>query len=40
MNQGSKDYVLSAAEEHQVKFVRLWFSDILGLLKSVAIPVE
>ncbi|HCK11974.1 MAG: glutamine synthetase [Gemmatimonadetes bacterium] len=40
MNQGSKDYVLNAAKEHQVKFIRLWFSDILGFLKSVAIPVE
>ncbi len=40
MNQCSRDYVISAAEEHQVKFIRLWFSDILGLLKSVAIPVE
>jgi len=40
MIQGNKDYVLSAAEEHQVKFVRLWFSDILGFLKSVAIPIE
>lgn len=40
MNQGSKDYVLSAAEENQVKFIRLWFTDILGFLKSVAIPVE
>ena len=40
MSQGNKDYVLSAAEEHQVKFVRLWFSDILGFLKSVAIPIE
>ena len=40
MNNGSKDYVINAAVEHQVKFVRLWFSDILGFLKSVAIPVE
>ena len=40
MNQGSKDYVRSAAKEHQVKFVRLWFTDILGFLKSVAIPIE
>ncbi|MEE2752575.1 MAG: glutamine synthetase family protein [Candidatus Latescibacterota bacterium] len=40
MNQSNRDYVLSAAKEHQVKFIRLWFSDILGFLKSVAIPVE
>ncbi|MCZ6632914.1 MAG: glutamine synthetase family protein [bacterium] len=40
MNEGSQAYVLNAAKEHGVKFVRLWFTDILGLLKSVAIPVE
>lgn len=40
MNDGSQAYVLNAAKEHEVKFVRLWFTDILGLLKSVAIPVE
>ncbi len=40
MNDGSREYVLSAAKDHKVKFIRLWFTDILGLLKSVAIPVE
>lgn len=40
MNEGNRDYVLSAAGDRQVKFVRLWFTDILGFLKSVAIPVE
>lgn len=40
MNQGNKEYVLSAAKDRQVKFIRLWFTDILGFLKSVAIPVE
>ena len=40
MNEGSRDYVLSAAKDHKVKFVRLWFTDILGFLKSVAIPVD
>lgn len=40
MDQGNKDYVLNAAKERQVKFIRLWFTDILGFLKSVAIPVE
>jgi glutamine synthetase len=33
------DYVLRTAEERGVRFVRLWFVDVLGLLKSVAIPV-
>ena len=40
MNQANKEYVLNAAKERQVKFIRLWFTDILGFLKSVAIPVE
>ncbi len=31
---------MSAAKDHRVKFIRLWFTDILGFLKSVAIPVE
>src|SRR5512136_3308707 len=36
----AKDYVLQVAKEHDVKFVRLWFTDILGMLKSFAITVE
>ena len=40
MSEGSNEYVLSAAKDHRVKFIRLWFTDILGFLKSVAIPVE
>ncbi len=36
----SRDYVLQMAREHDVKFIRLWFTDILGMLKSVAITVE
>ena len=32
-------YVLRTATEREVRFVRLWFVDVLGLLKSVAIPV-
>ena len=36
-----RDYVLRAIEERQVKFVRLWFSDVAGALKSVALsPAE
>jgi len=34
----SKDYVLQTVREREIKFVRLWFTDILGSLKSVAIP--
>ncbi len=33
----SKEYVLKMAKEHDVKFIRLWFSDVLGFLKSFAI---
>ena len=35
------DYVLRTVEERGVRFVRLWFSDVLGKLKSFAItPAE
>ncbi|MCX6010824.1 MAG: glutamine synthetase family protein [Chloroflexi bacterium] len=34
------DYVLKMAKEHDVKFIWLWFTDILGMLKSFAITVE
>ena len=32
--------VLREAETRNVKFIRLWFTDILGMLKSFAITVE
>ncbi len=35
-----KEYVLKTAKERDVKFIRLWFTDILGMLKSFAITVE
>lgn len=38
--KGNKEFVLRKAEEHGVKFVRLWFTDILGFLKSFAITIE
>ena len=34
------EYVLEQAREQHVKFVRLWFTDILGFLKSVTVTVE
>lgn len=35
------DYVLRAVEERGVKLIRLWFTDVLGQLKSVALsPAE
>ena len=33
-------YVLHSAHEHDVKFVRLWFTDILGHLRGFAITVD
>jgi glutamine synthetase len=39
--QRQEDYVLRTVEERGVRFVRLWFTDILGFLKSFAItPAE
>jgi len=35
-----KEEVLKKAKDHDVKFIRLWFTDILGFLKSFAITVE
>jgi glutamine synthetase len=35
-----KEYILKTAKEHDVKFIWLWFTDILGILKSFAITVE
>ena len=36
----AKDYVLKSARDNDVKFIRLWFSDILGNLKGVVITIE
>ncbi len=33
-------YVMNKAKEHDVKFIRLWFTDVLGVLKSFAITVD
>src|SRR5689334_743881 len=36
-----RDFVLRTIEERGVKFVRLWFTDVVGTLKSVALaPAE
>ena len=35
----AKAYVLSQAKEQNVKFIRMWFTDILGFLKSFAITI-
>ena len=34
------EYVLKTAKEQDVKFVNLWFTDILGFLKSFSITIE
>ncbi|MCK4262720.1 MAG: glutamine synthetase, partial [Dehalococcoidia bacterium] len=41
-NKGSeaRERVLRIAKERDVKFLRLWFTDILGFLKSFAITFE
>lgn len=36
----SREEVLAFCRENNVKFIRLWFTDVLGSLKSFAIPVE
>jgi len=36
----AKEYVLRTAREQGVKFVRLWFTDIVGFLKSFSITIE
>ncbi len=35
-----KEYVLKMVRERDVKFIMLWFTDILGMLKSFAITTE
>jgi len=41
MSDRQRDFVLRTIEERGVKFVRLWFTDVAGTLKSVAIaPAE
>ncbi|MGI6218236.1 MAG: glutamine synthetase beta-grasp domain-containing protein, partial [Coriobacteriales bacterium] len=32
-----KDYVLKQIEERDIHFIRLWFTDVLGNLKSMAV---
>ena len=40
VDHDSRQHVLQACRDHDVKFIRLWFTDILGMLKSVAITAE
>ncbi|HUV38889.1 MAG TPA: glutamine synthetase family protein, partial [Planctomycetota bacterium] len=36
----TREWVLKTAAERKIRFVRLWFTDVLGFLKSFAITVE
>jgi glutamine synthetase len=38
--KGSKEKIMKMVKEHDVRFIRLWFTDILGTLKSFAITVS
>lgn len=40
MNQQNIDYILRSVEQRDIRFVRLWFVDILGRLKNFAISPE
>ena len=32
-----QEFVLRTLEERDIRFVRLWFTDVLGTLKSVSV---
>lgn len=36
----TKNEILKLAKKHKVKFIRLWFTDVLGFLKGFAITVD
>src|SRR5215203_961170 len=40
LETADKQNILQQAEENNVQFIRLWFTDVLGTLKSFAITVE
>ena len=40
MDDDVRTFVIRTAEERGIRFIRLWFTDILGFLKSFAIPAE
>jgi glutamine synthetase len=40
MTAMDKEYVIKTARENDVRFIRLWFTDILGFLKSFAITIS
>ncbi|RLA84913.1 MAG: glutamine synthetase [Deltaproteobacteria bacterium] len=40
LSKEAMEYVLEKVREHKVKFIKLWFTDILGFLKSFTITAE
>jgi len=36
----AKEYILKKAKEQNIKFIKLWFTDILGILKSFSITYD
>jgi glutamine synthetase len=38
--ENDKENVLKLAKENDVKFIRLWFTDVLGVLKGFAITID
>lgn len=36
----SKENILAAIEQEQVRFIDLWFTDIMGMVKSITIPAR
>jgi len=40
MSKYSKEDILKMAEEKNVRFIRMQFTDILGIVKNVAITVK
>ena len=39
-NDKMKEYVLKKAHDNDIKFIRLWFTDVQGILKGFAFTVE
>ena len=35
-----QEFVLRTLEEREIRFVRLWFTDVLGFLKSITITAQ
>jgi len=40
MDVKTKEYVMKTVKDQKIKFIRLWFTDVLGFLKSFAITAE